>query len=267
MADTKRSANAANAPAPPPHFNAYHEGLKRLWDSKAFSDVTVVCRGKTFKAHKTQLCAHSECFQKMLGGSFKEAQEGKIVLDDEHPQLIEALLHYFYHFDYEAPASGNGELAPIVFHVRMYAVADKYFVDPLKKLSAAKFEARALSDLSTPAFAEAVSLIYQTTIPNANAPIKQSALGAIASKAGVLLGDGKHAAFLKVLRQTPDLGADLAIRLTSGESAATAATVKRYRCPSCLGMLKLEGVSRAACLCGAHHPASMAFWVIHEVKQ
>lgn len=100
MADKKDEALAARSPAHPAHLAPLLDGFKRLYVSKDYADVTITCQRQEFKAHKFVLCAQSEYFQKMFGSGFKEAVEGKVVLDDESPQVMEALIHYLYNFDY-----------------------------------------------------------------------------------------------------------------------------------------------------------------------
>lgn len=63
----------------------------------------------------------------------------------------------------------------------MHAIADKDFVEPLKKPSATKFEARAKDDWAIPAFADAVAEIYQSTAKT-DEPIKMMALAVIRSQ-------------------------------------------------------------------------------------
>ena len=63
---TMEEDDSADAPS---HLRPLVNGFKRLYNSKNFADVTIICQGVEFKAHKVVLCAQSEVFQKMLGGS------------------------------------------------------------------------------------------------------------------------------------------------------------------------------------------------------
>ena len=71
----------------------------------------------------------------------QEAKEGKIDLKDENPEVVDVMLHYFYHFDYSDEKEGG--MAPILLDIYVFAMAEKYFVEPLQKLATEKFNARA----------------------------------------------------------------------------------------------------------------------------
>lgn len=146
----------------------------------------------------------------------------------------------------------------------MHAIADKYFVEPLKKLAAAKFEARAREDWHTSAFADAVAEIYQTTSRD-DEPIREIALQTIRTHSHKLLRkDGRHVAFLAVLRETAELGADLATSLESKTSMV------KYECPKCSTILEVGGLLNCdidtlrrsrGCFIGV-----MPFWQQYQVR-
>ncbi|KAK4545962.1 hypothetical protein LTR36_002526 [Oleoguttula mirabilis] len=119
-------------------------GVKELYATGLFSDLTISCGGSTFKVHKVILHPQSSVFRALLSGKSKEAieQEGTITLDDD-PKVLQVLLHYLYNFTYDD--ASRGEETEASFAVRVYAVADKYDVDPPRLVAAQK-----LSDFVIP---------------------------------------------------------------------------------------------------------------------
>ena len=68
-----------------------------------FSDVKILCNGKTFPCHKVILSNQSEVFKSMLSngcGSMIEASTGEIKIKDIPADVMESLL-YFLYFDHE----------------------------------------------------------------------------------------------------------------------------------------------------------------------
>lgn len=69
----------------------------RLWTSKKFCDLTIVCaKGQELSAHKLILAARSPVFSAMFEHDTKEAQEGKIVLSDTPVEVFSELLYFLY---------------------------------------------------------------------------------------------------------------------------------------------------------------------------
>ena len=68
-----------------------------------FSDVKIICNGKTFPCHKVILSNQSEVFKSMLSngcGSMIEASTGEIKIKDISADVMESLLCFLY-FDHE----------------------------------------------------------------------------------------------------------------------------------------------------------------------
>lgn len=70
------------------------------------------------------------------------------------------MLYYLYNFDYGDHGNSQEDAAPIVLDVRMFAIADKFAITPLKKLAAKKFAVRADAEWNTAGFAEAIAEVY-----------------------------------------------------------------------------------------------------------
>ncbi|KAJ5628653.1 hypothetical protein N7490_010881 [Penicillium lividum] len=133
-----------------------------------YSDMTIICGDKTFPAHK-----------------LVEA-ESPVHLDDKDPIIIEKMLEYLYTGDYTCQipsASGSPVNSDSVsghgssyFHALMYASADYFMIDDLKRKSMEYFSSKFMpstslnlagsSVVSLPMnkkeFAETIEEIYST---------------------------------------------------------------------------------------------------------
>lgn len=145
----------------------------------------------------------------------------------------------------------------------MHAIAEKYFIEPLKKLSTAKFEARVKKEWCTDAFADAVAEIYENTVKEG--PIKMIALATIRSKSNELLPkNGPYATFSKILDETAELGADLA------RSLEYSSQITKYKCPGCDNVFELAHARGCYIGCGEcndYDNKSLSFWALHQVAE
>ncbi|CBF73627.1 hypothetical protein AN7973.2 [Aspergillus nidulans FGSC A4] len=64
-----------------------------------YSDLEIVCKGRTFPAHKLVVCSRSEYFKRACFGEFKETRE-PICLDNTDPVLLEKVLEFLYTGNY-----------------------------------------------------------------------------------------------------------------------------------------------------------------------
>ena len=94
--------------------------------------------------------------------------------------------------------------------MRMYAIADKYFIAPLKKLAAKKFEDRMQDDWTEDKFANAIAEIYDTAPAN-DQTLKNIAIKIVNDNANTLADPeeyGRYEHFREVLRTYPAFAAD-----------------------------------------------------------
>ena len=76
---------------------------EKMFLKNEFSDVKILCDGKTFPCHKVILSNQSEVFKSMLSdgcGSMIEASTGEIKIKGIPADTMESLL-YFLYFDHE----------------------------------------------------------------------------------------------------------------------------------------------------------------------
>lgn len=73
------------------------EHIKSLYNSKKFSDITLISRDKKhFKAHRAILAAFSEYFRIMFSGAFAEAKTSELELNYVDSLTLELALEYIY---------------------------------------------------------------------------------------------------------------------------------------------------------------------------
>ncbi|KAK4544761.1 hypothetical protein LTR36_004010 [Oleoguttula mirabilis] len=168
----------------------------------------------------------------MADSSSMEAQESKLNLVNDDPEAVDAMINYLYHFDYACSIT-----TPLVLHVRVLAIADKYFIERLKKLAADRFTECCKSEWSTAAFAEAVSEIYSTGLVH-DLTLRCTVVNTIKENAAELrLANPEHSALKDVLLTTSELGAELFFDGIVGAMTAESKTDASdgygtwYRCP------------------------------------
>jgi hypothetical protein len=126
---------------------------------------------RLFAAHEDVLCI-SPFFQAACRGQFLEAQNKKIYLPDEEPEIFSSVLEYLYKGDYfprlihnkrrnswelEAGSGGAGSVESTVYHhgvdgellkdTVIYCTAEKYGLDELKRVALRKQGLRKSSPL------------------------------------------------------------------------------------------------------------------------
>ena len=142
---------------------------------------------------------------------FKEATDNKVTLNDDDPLAVEALIHYLYNFEYDTINDRQTDVPQIVLDVRVWVIADKYFVEPLKELAAEYFEGRNCNEWMEPDFAKAIVEVYTTTLEGC--ALRESIIFTVRDCPSLLDPKEGHTDFLKVLRETPGLGADILIQM------------------------------------------------------
>ncbi|CAL8073096.1 unnamed protein product [Orchesella dallaii] len=98
---------------------------KDFYLSEDLSDVVLVCKGQKFPAHKFLLSCRSSVFDRMFRVSMKEVAEGRVVIEDMEPQVLEEMLRFMY----------CGHISTLEeFCIDLFQAADKYDIEPLKIL-------------------------------------------------------------------------------------------------------------------------------------
>ncbi|KAK7415696.1 hypothetical protein QQX98_005731 [Neonectria punicea] len=77
-------------------LTSVHSSLSKLLLSEKFSDMTILCGGHEFKAHRAIVCTQSSFFDGAFSTSFKEAASKTIELPEDDPEVIKRFLEFLY---------------------------------------------------------------------------------------------------------------------------------------------------------------------------
>ncbi|KAL9135501.1 MAG: hypothetical protein Q9175_003303 [Cornicularia normoerica] len=121
--------------------------MKRLLNTGEGADLTLVCRGKTWRVHSSYLWPRSSWFKAACKGGFKEGETQQIELPEEEPSMVYRMLQHLYMQTYIVNLgqdefwSLNDSWAKTRLHVhaQMYSLGDKYDLPGLKKEAARRF--------------------------------------------------------------------------------------------------------------------------------
>ncbi|KAI9771147.1 MAG: hypothetical protein M1840_002498 [Geoglossum simile] len=78
-----------------------YASLASLLFEDKYSDLTITCGGRTFRAHRAVVCPQAPFFDKACDGSFKESISQVIDLPDDDPYILERFLQFLYKGTYE----------------------------------------------------------------------------------------------------------------------------------------------------------------------
>lgn len=135
----------------------FKDALVGNFGAAGSTDLQLKCRSETFNVHKQVLCSRSEFFWKACKGGFKEASSGVIDLSEDDPDAVKAMLQFCYTIDYAYDTA---------LHAKVYAIAEKYNIKPLKDLARTKFEKAADRDWDSPYFPITTGFVYTSTPPD-----------------------------------------------------------------------------------------------------
>ncbi|KAI7534374.1 hypothetical protein KC331_g12600 [Hortaea werneckii] len=206
-------------------------GLKRAFDSPKHADLTIICQGRQWKAHKVLLCAQSEWFEKSCTRCWKEGKEGTITLEEDDPQVVDAMLHWFYEFDY---GTSQDNKCPLVLDLRVHAAAEKYLLPNLKRLAATKFEQRAQTEWKSEGFANAVYEAYVSLLES-DSGLKQKIVQIVNEHRSDLFHPVQGSeTFKNMAFEIPEFGRDVLIASSgTGDSNGWV----KYKCPHCTAVM------------------------------
>lgn len=75
----------------------YLSDMADILESGRFSDITLICQGKEFKAHKIILASRSPVFSAMFEHGMKESRESIVEIPDIEPEIMKELLKFIYY--------------------------------------------------------------------------------------------------------------------------------------------------------------------------
>lgn len=69
---------------------------RELFMDNHLSDVILQCKNKEFPAHRFILSCRSSVFNRMFRAGMKENEEGRVIIEDMEPEVLEELLRFIY---------------------------------------------------------------------------------------------------------------------------------------------------------------------------
>ncbi|KAF2207076.1 hypothetical protein CERZMDRAFT_102774 [Cercospora zeae-maydis SCOH1-5] len=162
-------------------------------------NLTIECRGTFFQVHKLVLHTQSRYFKKLFAGGFKEGVAATNVAHlplDEDLEIFSVLIRHLYSFTYDDSTRGEAESAP--FAVFVYALADKYHIEPLRAQAAKRLK-ETIDPRNVDTFIETVHAVDENT---ADQVLWDIVIPVIKSNVGQLL---KHEQFRDMLHGMKDL--------------------------------------------------------------
>lgn len=96
-----------------------------MYDNGKFSDVTLQAGDVKFPAHKVILASRSQVFDAMFQHDMKESQTNIVHIENIEPAILSDMLQYMY--------TGSVNDFYVEKAISLYPVADKYFLEELKK--------------------------------------------------------------------------------------------------------------------------------------
>ncbi|KAK3676934.1 hypothetical protein LTR78_003139 [Recurvomyces mirabilis] len=186
------------------------DGIAQAYKDKEYADLEIICADKTWKAHKLVLCKQSDFFKKACSGDFKEGKQNKIELPDDDKQAVDAILAFLYTHKYGDEGNSQSDTSPMSLDIRVFTIADKYFIEPLKVYAASKFQPRTTGEWKSPEFAQAIEELY-TAGPPTDRSLRNMVLSVVRDNVDELYGNkDQYAAFHKIISSIGDFAADVA---------------------------------------------------------
>ncbi|KAG0646411.1 Kelch repeat and BTB domain-containing 5, partial [Hyphodiscus hymeniophilus] len=209
-----------------------------LLETGKWSDLSIICHGKTFKLHRSIVCVQSKPLEAMADGKFMEGINGVITLNDDDLDVFECLVSFFYKETYDdshnvtttlaVPSSMNdsfvGTSQALLLNAKVYVMAEKFDIPELKKLATVKYEAAVPIDWNSEAMAASINVVYEET-PQSDRSLKEVMIKAAGEHARYLL---ERSEFLSLCTQSNDVCLDLL-----KEVVASASKREVKDCPNC----------------------------------
>lgn len=140
------------------------------------------------------------------------------------------MIHFLYHFDYQVDTSEDAPMA-ILQDIRLFLAADKYLVQPLRKLALKNIRSRLRTEWNTEAFSAAIREIY-TLFPTQKDMLKPEIIKILKRHRELLQNtDAIYGALESALRELGEFAADAAIALA--EPMLGRYRAQAFKCPSC----------------------------------
>ncbi|KAK8209736.1 BTB/POZ protein [Phyllosticta capitalensis] len=140
----------------------FRHQMNKYYRSGQHSNLTLrFSDGQMLHVHKALVFAYSDVFEKACSGPFVESRTRSIEISHEDPEAVISMIHWMYTGS-QAPPRGQ---SPLLFHIRLYAVADYYQVQMLRKemIQRVQVDVKEQFKDNGTELPEAIELIYSCT--------------------------------------------------------------------------------------------------------
>jgi hypothetical protein len=225
----------------------YRRGFNMLLDTGTYSDLQLFSNRKVYNVHRSVVCFHSPVIKDRIVpipiatvNDYQHQQSFAFVYkytfeDGDDTEGVDYLVQYFYRWDYKVLGSDHGERpgkglmykedadsspenidvdlgSDLVTHIKVFALACKYEIDPLKSLSVAKFESAAQHYGKTHYFTDAAREAYSSVTLDCDREMRDSVVEFLHRRRHLL-----HEGHVKELMlDKPQLSLDLHLRSPVG---------------------------------------------------
>ncbi|KAF2764023.1 hypothetical protein EJ03DRAFT_282895, partial [Teratosphaeria nubilosa] len=193
------------------------------YTSKKYTDIKVICGKEEWDAHKLVLSAHSECFRVQCDGQWK---------------TVDAMLAFLYKGRYGDDGNSQTDCEPMTLDARVFIIAEKNLIEPLKAEAAKQFTERAHYEWNTAGFADAIIEVYENGLAH-DRTLRDTIMDVVRENVKELYGGTEqHPDFHRVIDEVGDFAADVARVLATDLKRAKnkkqkVEDEKTYKCPSC----------------------------------
>lgn len=168
----------------------------------------------------------------------QEAKENAISLNEDDPEAVNAVLQYLYQETYDVE-SRKMETNPMILHVRIFALSEKFMIEGLRMVAATKLAAAVKSGWKTVnPFSDAIVEAYNTV--QEIELLFTNALADALCENSVLFHDEKYAEFVKATSKAPGFAMAVA-KLFSRNQGEQISGILRCRIARCRGALVYTG--------------------------
>ncbi|GKU10259.1 unnamed protein product [Fusarium langsethiae] len=227
--------------------------IGELFNSDLYSDLQLISGEKSYAAHRIVVCFHSSVIRDKIITTLVESKPGvtggftfanKYRFEDDDPQCVDCVIQYFYRWNYEIPdqlqdvkmnhepedikdadsSLRNGSTvagSELVAHVKVFALAEKYAIGPLKALSVSKFEATAQQHWGSHYLAEAAREAYKPNVPDNIREMRDSIVEFLHTRLHIL----REGPMKQLLLALPQLSLDLHMRRLTNTAPASALSI------------------------------------------
>jgi len=121
-------------PLPPPAWVSFSADFEKLFLDEESSDVAFEIGEEVIPAHKLILKARVPAFERMFASGMREANSGRIRIDDANAAAFKQVLKFIYSGKFPEELNDNADL--------VLPISDKYGIEDLKVVCAAALKGR-----------------------------------------------------------------------------------------------------------------------------